>query len=243
LTAAAGNARQIGRQGCTIRTDSGGAVYLFFKGAVNKQSVQEMTRSFDGGKSFDKPRAVASVTDVGVFDPVQQDIVFDGVTGARTDSFLSVDIANGAPYGTGATNVIALAWADARAGLNHEQALVQLSSDQGQTWTTPADGAQLGDRADFPASLSATALGAFTTLHGGAAGDSRASSANALEDGLLGDYNYAAATNGSVTAVWNDARAAADCPAVDAYRDSLLTANPMKAPAPANPVSGDVRQH
>ncbi len=144
LTAAAGNARQIGRQGCTIRTESRGTVYLFFEGAVNKQPVQEMTRSFDGGKSFDKPRAVASVTDVGGFDPVQQDIVFDGVTGARTDSFPSVEIANGAQYGTDATNVIALAWADARAGLNHEQALVQLFSDQGQTWTTPADGAQSG---------------------------------------------------------------------------------------------------
>ncbi|HET9102354.1 MAG TPA: sialidase family protein, partial [Solirubrobacteraceae bacterium] len=271
LTAAAGNAEQIGRQGCTIRTDSHGVVYLFFEGAVNKHSVQEMTRSFDGGQTFDKPRAVAAVTDVGVFDPVQQDIVFDGVTGARTDSFPSVDIANGAPTGQGATNVIAMTWSDARLGLNNEQALMQLSADRGASWTAPVNVAAPGDRPDFPAvalapdgghvyvvydgfstpyrsdnqtartftgvvrgaTLSGTTLGRFVDLHRSTkTGDSRASSANALEDGFLGDYNYAAATDTSVTAVWNDARNAAVCKPIDAYRDSLLTANPLTPPAP-----------
>ena len=270
LTQAAGNAQQIGRQGCAIRTDSHGTVYVFFEGAVNKHSVQELTRSFDGGKTFERPRAVANVTDVGVFDPVQDDIVFDGVTGARTDSFPSVDIANNAPTGAGATNTIALMWADARAGLNHEQALVQLSGDGGSTWTSPVNAAEATDRPDFPAvalapngselytvydgfttafqdtndtarmfqgvvrgaPLSGTALGAFTTLHRGDAGDSRASSANDLTTGFLGDYNYAAATDTSVTAVWNDARNAADCAAIDAFRDSELTANPLAKPAP-----------
>ncbi|HEY2655205.1 MAG TPA: sialidase family protein [Solirubrobacteraceae bacterium] len=270
LTAAAGNARQIGRQGCAIRTDSHGTVYVFFEGAANKQSVQEMTRSFDGGKTFERPRPVANVADVGVFDPVQDDIVFDGVTGARTDSFPSVDIANGAPTGAGATNVIALTWADARAGLNHEQALVQLSRDRGSSWTSPVNAAESGDRPDFPAvalapdgselyivydgfttpfqttndthrlfqgvvraaSLSGTSLGTFTTLHRGAQGDARASSANSLTTEFLGDYNYAAATDSSVTAVWNDARNAADCPAIDAFRDSELTSTPLSPPAP-----------
>jgi hypothetical protein len=270
LTAAAGNAQQIGRQGCAIRTDSHGTVYVFFEGAVNKQSVQEMTRSTDGGRTFDRPRPVASVVDVGVFDPVQQDIVFDGVTGARTDSFPSVDIANGAPSGAGATNVIAMTWSDARAGLNHEQALVQLSGDGGSSWTTPVNAAAAGDRPDFPAvalapdgrnlylvydgflspfqttndtprpfegvvrraALTGTTLSAFSTLHRGQPGDSRASSANALTTGFLGDYNYAAATNASVTAVWNDAHNAADCAAIDAFRDSELTSNPVATPAP-----------
>ncbi len=270
LTQAAGNAQQIGRQGCAIRTDSHGTIYVFFEGAVNKHSAQEMTRSFDGGKTFERPRPVASVTDVGVFDPVQDDIVFDGVTGARTDSFPSVDIANGAPTGAGASNVIALTWSDARAGLNNEQALVQLSGNRGTSWTSPVNAAQSGDRPDFPAvalapggselyvvydgfttpfqttthsarlfggvvraaPLSGTTLGAFTTLHRGTQGDSRASSANALTTGFLGDYNYAAATNTSVTAVWNDARNAADCPAIDAFRDSELTSSPLTSPAP-----------
>jgi hypothetical protein len=271
LTAAAGNARQIGRQGCAIRTDSNGTVYVFFEGAVHKQSVQEMTRSFDGGVTFDKPRAVATVSDVGVFDPPQQDVAFDGVTGARTNSFPSVDIANGAPSGTGAPNTIALGWDDARLGLNHEQALVQLSSNGGNTWTTPVNAAAgEAGRPDFPAvalapngsklyvvydafandfastndsprpfagvvrsaTVTGGSLGGFTTRHLGVSGDARGSSANALDSEFLGDYNYAQATNSAVTAVWNDGRNEADCLAVDAYRDSLLTSNPMSPPAP-----------
>ncbi|HEY2006207.1 MAG TPA: sialidase family protein [Solirubrobacteraceae bacterium] len=271
LSAATGNAQQLGRQGCAIRTDSRGTVYVFFEGAVNKQSVQEMTRSFDGGVTFDKPRAVASVSDVGVFDPVQQDISFDGVTGARTNSFPSVDIANGAPTGVGAPNTIALSWDDARLGLNHEQALVALSGDGGNTWTTPVNAAESTDRPDFPAvavapngsrlyvvydgfstpfaannndtsrmfagvvrsaSLSGTTLHAFSTLHRGVSGDARGSSANDLTTEFLGDYNYAQATNSSVTAVWNDARNAAYCKPIDAYRDSLAGGAPIAKPAP-----------
>jgi hypothetical protein len=151
LTEATGNAQQIGRQGCAIRTDSHGVVYVFYNGAAGKQPAQMMVRSFDGGRSFERPRPVASVVNVGVFDPVQADVSFDGVTGARTNSFPSVDIANGAPSGQGASNTIAMTWSDARNGLNHEQALVQLSGDQGNTWTRPVNAAENGDRPDFPA--------------------------------------------------------------------------------------------
>ena len=151
LTAATGNARQVGRQGCAFRTDSKGTVYVFWEGAIHGHPVEIMDRSFDGGVSFERPRAIQSVTDVGVFDPVQQDISFDGVTGARTNSFPSVDIANGAPTGADATNVIAMTWSDARAGLNKERALVSLSGDGGNAWTTPINAAASGDRPDFPA--------------------------------------------------------------------------------------------
>jgi hypothetical protein len=280
LTAATGNAQQIGRQGCAIRTDSNGAVYVFFEGAVNKQSAEMMTRSFDGGKTFEKPRAVAPVSDVGVFDPVQGDIAFDGVTGARTNSFPSIDIANGAPSGVGAPNTIAMTWADASQGVNSEQALVQLSNNSGKTWSSPVNAAQSGDRPDFPAvaispdgstvyvvydaflqpfqtdnltparmfqgvvvsaSVTGTSVGSFTELHRGVAGDARGSTANALDSEFLGDYNYAQATNSSVTAVWNDGRNEADCAAEDAYRNSLASGGTVPKPAPATdcpPVSG-----
>jgi hypothetical protein len=65
------------------------------------------------------------------------------------------------------------------------------------------------------------AIGAWSDIHRAPTGDARGSSANALVDEFLGDYDYAFATNDFVVAVWNDARNAADCPAIDAYRDDV----------------------
>jgi hypothetical protein len=153
LSAATNNNQTGGRQGCAVRTDSTGVVYVVWEGADihTRQSVFYLARSFDGGDNFERPRPVADVVDVGVPDPVSGRIVFDGYAGTRTDSFPSLSIANGAPSGSGATNTLVLAWTDARAGLNHEQALVQTSADQGLSWSTPVNATQSGDRPDNPA--------------------------------------------------------------------------------------------
>jgi hypothetical protein len=76
------------------------------------------------------------------------------------------------------------------------------------------------------------AVGSFTDRYRGPIGDARGSSANALVDEFLGDYNAIAATNTFVVAAWNDTRAAAECPAVDAFRESLKTESPLPRPAP-----------
>ena len=83
-------------------------------------------------------------------------------------------------------------------------------------------------------------IGAWSDVHRAAQGDARASSANALTDEFLGDYDYAFATNGGVVAVWNDASNAADCPAIDLYRQKIVdgtatsdSADPSR-PAPSN---------
>jgi hypothetical protein len=63
----------------------------------------------------------------------------------------SIDIANGAPTGTDATNEIVDAWSDGRNGLNNEESLLSFSTDLGQTWSTPQTVSAPGDRALFTA--------------------------------------------------------------------------------------------
>jgi hypothetical protein len=218
---------------------------------------------------------VADVVEVGKLDPVHvangdPRLTFDGIAGARTDSDPSVDIANGAPTGRGATNEIVLGWADGRLGLNHEQALVQLSRTRGTSWSRPVNAAAGTDRPNFPAVAIApdgrniyltydaflapwrstthssrpmqgvvrrAGVGegeaSFGTLHRGQVGDARGSSENNLCCEFLGDYNYAAADNQSVTAVWNDVRDAAVCAVMNDYRQSFLAHTRLPKPAPA----------
>lgn len=270
LSPSFGNSQLPGRQGCSIATDSRGNVYVVWEDTVKHRSVFELSKSTDGGRTFGQPDVVAQVTDVGKYDGVRS-ISFDGVAGARTSSFPSLSIANGAPTGTGAPNTLALGWSDGADGLNHEHALVRLSTNGGRDWSSPVAAEQTGDRPDFaflglspngrdlylvyngfPASFQSTTanprtffgvvrhadvtaagLGPFGTLGQGAPGDARASSANALIDEFIGDYNTVAATNAGAVAVFNDARNAADCPAIDAYRQSIVDGSPIAAPAPA----------
>jgi hypothetical protein len=226
-----------------------------------------MIRSFDGGKTFARPaRVVTHIESAGIVDALG-DLTFDGQAGARDGSFPTVDIANGAPTGAGATDQIVLAWtqgptpSDVNPGPN-EQVRVMWSRNAGQTWTAAGVASPPGDRPDFPAiaispdggdayvtymaflqpwqSTTANprlfqgvvrhadvnrmtgAIGAWSELNRAPTGDARTSSANALIDEFLGDYDYVFATNDYAVATWNDARAAADCPAIDAYRQTVV---------------------
>ena len=77
----------------------------------------------------------------------------DGVAGARDDlsSAPSVDIANGAPTGAGATNEILRTWVDGRDGVNHEHVFTSYSTNGGATWSAPAAQETAGDRGYYSA--------------------------------------------------------------------------------------------
>ncbi len=298
LSAATNTNQTGGRQGCAVRTDSDGVVYVFWVGTdiQTRNAVFFMTRSFDGGVRWERPQVVTTIQPVGLFDPNTRDFSFDGVGGARTDSFPSVDIANGAPYGTttgfpaGAggcaaantcpSNEIVMTWSNGPTPSNtspgpNETAPVKYSLDKGESWgLLTANAAEPTDRPDFPAiaispnghavyvtytgflqpwqshataparnaqgvvrSATLTMTGVlggagFITRHRGGMGDARGSSQNNLVAGFLGDYSYAMATNSYGAAVWNDVRSAADCPAIDAYREALANGGTAVRPAP-----------
>ena len=284
LTAADANGHgsdKWGPAGCTIRTDSRGVVYVFTELPANpdlsglpQPADQVLFKSFDGGKSWPKGRVIMSTTNPCHFiDPLSSRCVIDGYTGARTDisAAPAVDIANGAPTGGDATNLIIDAWSDASAGLNNEQARVSWSADRGNSWHAPV-AVQLpgdrplyaapaispaGDRAyvvyeavtspwrgsdmDSPRPYHGVFLtapvgpggpGAWTTLYNGPFGDLRSTYQARLREERVGDYIYAAASRDYGAGVWIDARDAAVCQAIQAWRGQSLAAGAPVIPAP-----------
>ena len=271
-----------GRSGCTVRTDSNGVVYVLanqFAVGSPGQGQHLLIKSFDGGRNWTRPRNIGLAVDTCFsvqFDGTGFRCVMDGVAGARDDlsSAPSIDIANGAPSGAGATNEIVRTWVDGRDGVNHEHVFVSTSTDAGVSWSIPSAKETSGDRGYYsaiaisprgtdvylvynafttpfrhdtssPRSLVGVvkhadiggggALGAFSELHRGAAGDPRTSSQNNLWIEFLGDYVYAVATDAYGAGVWNDVRNGAVCPAINSWRAAAQLAVSSGTTVPTKP--------
>ena len=206
--------------GCTIRTDSHGNVYVFGVGTRGGTSFEMMYKSTDGGARFTGPALLAAAVDPGVIDPVIGRPVMDGIAGARNDLAFapSVDIANGAPTGTDATNQIVLTWADGAQGLNHEQLLLMTSTDGGASFSGPAAvPLTTGDRPYYTApaiSPNGTDVyityNAFTTPYRNDTSSPR---------GLVGVIVHAAVTGGTIGAFGTLARGVVGDPRTSSQND------------------------
>ena len=270
-----------GRSGCTVRTDSQGVVYVLanqFAVGTPGQGSHIMVKSYNGGKSWTPPQNIGLAVDTCFFvqfDGTSFRCVEDGVAGARDDlsSAPSIDIANGAPTGAGASNEILDAWADGGSDVNNVPVFTSYSTDGGTTWSAPAAQQTAGDRGYYSgiaispkgtdaylvynafttpyrndttsprslvgvvkhADISGGVLGAFTELNRSTPGDPRGSSQNNLWLEFLGDYVYAVATDTYGAAVWNDVRNAADCPAIDTWRQAAQDAIANGTAVPTKP--------
>ncbi len=230
-----------GRQGAAVKVGPDGTVYVAWLDTVQKQTVEVITVSHDGGVTFSSRITVAPVTDDGVNPLPGSSFRQD----ARTFPSLTI-----APDGT-----LYLAWSNRTNG--HAVVLVTKSTNDGQTWSTSVVAGDVSGRSAFFASVAADPNGKvdvgflamddvpvgtppgpgvvhydayFTqSTNGGtsfsspllistATSDPDGSSTNSLGAQFLGDYITVVADSSHVYAVWTDSRNASTCAAVDAFR-------------------------
>ncbi len=223
-----------------------GTVFVVWLDTVNKQAVERMAISHDGGKTFPGPNiTVATVTD-------------DFVSPAPGSSFRQ-DARAFPSFSIASNGTLYVAWGNRTGDPTNGHAVVMLtkSTNGGLTWSTPVVAGNVSGRSAFFASVAAgpnnnvnvaflamddkptgTAPGAgvvhydayvVQSTNGGASfsspllistdtSDPDGSSTNSVRAQFLGDYITAVADATHVFAVWTDSRNASSCTAVDNFR-------------------------
>ena len=141
ISASANNSQRNPMDGCTVRTDSNGNAYVFGVGTSSSDGhmpFEIMSVSSNGGQNWSAETPVAGpVSQPGIVDPVLGRPTVDGIAGARSDlaPAPSVDIANGAPTGTDATDRIVMSFVSGEIAKPH--VYFTESTDRGATWAAP----------------------------------------------------------------------------------------------------------
>ena len=154
LVSPAANNRNVNpMDGCTVRTDSKGNAYVFgIAKSAGSAPFEFMSMSSNGGQTWSSQNPVVGpVSQPGVFDPVLGRPTIDGIAGARSDlaPAPSVDIANGAPDGSGATDRIVMSYVSGT--INSQHVFFTESTDQGTSWSTPSAVESAGDHGYYTA--------------------------------------------------------------------------------------------
>jgi hypothetical protein len=152
VTPAANNTQLSPMDGCTVRTDSKGNAYVFGVGSFNSTASEYVSMSTDGGAGWSTQRPVVGpVTQPGLVDPILGRPTIDGIAGARSDLAWapSVDIANGAPTGTDATDRIVMTFVSGT--IDKQHLFFTQSTDRAATWSTPTPIETQGDHGYYTA--------------------------------------------------------------------------------------------
>ena len=238
-----------GRQGSTIRTDASGNIFVVWESGVTingtKTSAQVFAESTDGGVSFSKPAVISPIVDLPSPLP--------GAS-FRNDSFPTVDIdqVSGAiyvawaDYRNGRGQVMLSKSTDG--GANWSPASVVLDVTGRSTFfpgvavspdgtkvtvaTQALDAVPAGTKPGagvvrydsyITESVRGAAFGSPLKIST-ASSDPDGSSTNSLGAQFQGDYNTLISDNAHAWFIWTDARNAATCAAVDAFRAGTASA-------------------
>jgi hypothetical protein len=133
-----------GRQGSAVQVGPDGTVYVAWFDTVQKQPVEVVTTSHDGGVTFSRPVVAGIVTD-------------DFVSPAPGSSFRQ-DSRSFPSLTVGRDGAIYVAWGD-RTGdgpglTGHAVVKVVKSTDDGATWSAPVTAGDVAGRSAFFASMS-----------------------------------------------------------------------------------------
>jgi hypothetical protein len=242
LSQSANNGIVGGRQGSSPEVAPNGDVFVFWSGALDRQSAQLGARSTNGGRTFGRPFLVSFSND----NP-------SPLPGAsfRDNSFPNADI--------GSDGKLYVVWTDYTGG--HGVVKLATSTNSGGSWNT-SNAANVSSRSPFYPAVAvngsnvligfnalddvapSTKTGAGVVFYGayyvlssnggtsfGAPvkisavhSDPDASSTNGLTGQFLGDYNGAdVGSDGTFWFTWTDTRNGATCSAIDAWRASGFT--------------------